>query len=153
MGSKNILTKLLDDREGNNAMTDVEKLLDEGNIIQIKPQGTSMWPLFSSGNEQAIVAPVDRALKSGDVVLYRRKESILVIHRICRCDKKGYYLVGDNQTEIEGPIKESQIKGVMVAFIRKGKTVSVNNVLYRLYSFVWLKSRRVRAVYRKIKWR
>ena len=55
-------------------MTDVKKLVDEGNIIQIKPQGTSMWPLFSSGNEQAIVAPVDRTLKSGDVVLYRRKE-------------------------------------------------------------------------------
>ena len=40
-----------------------------------------MYPLFVPGRDQAVVAPVDaEQLKREDVVLYRRDESILILH-------------------------------------------------------------------------
>ena len=62
---------------------DIEKLLADGNIIKIKPQGYSMYPLFIPGRDEACIEHVAfSSLKRDDVVLYRRDESILVLHRI-----------------------------------------------------------------------
>ncbi len=129
------------------AKADIEKMLREGKTVQFQPQGYSMYPLFLPGRDAAIVQPVtDPAkLKRGDVVLYRREQSILVLHRIWKRDGSGFYLVGDNQKEIEGPLKAEQMKGILTGFIRKGKYCPVRNPAYRLYSTVWLRLRPVRS--------
>ncbi len=128
---------------------DIEKLLQEGNNIQIKPQGYSMYPVLVPGRDEAIIEPVGaRKLRRGDVVLYRRDPEvtggILVLHRIWKCKEAGYYMVGDNQTEIEGPLREEQIKGIMVGLVRKGKYISVRNVPYRISTGGWLLLRPMR---------
>ena len=62
---------------------DIEGLLQEGHSIRLKPQGYSMYPLFISGRDEAVIAPCSPdTLHRGDVALYRRDESILVLHRI-----------------------------------------------------------------------
>uniref|UniRef100_UPI0040560DFE S24/S26 family peptidase n=1 Tax=Acetatifactor sp. TaxID=1872090 RepID=UPI0040560DFE len=125
----------------------IEELLAQGKTVQFTPIGSSMCPLFAPQRDQAIVAPVeDRRLKRGDVVLYRRKQSVLVLHRIWKVKSDGFYMVGDNQREIEGPIEREQIKGIMVAMIRKGKQFSVQNPGYRLGTMVWLQLRPFRHV-------
>ena len=127
-----------------NDKVDIEQLLKEGCTIQIKPQGYSMYPVFVPGRDEAIVEPVeDKKLKRGDVVLYRRDldvefGGILVLHRIWKVKEEGIFLVGDNQKEIEGPLRKDQIKGVMIALVRKGRTISVKNVLYRFFTGIWL---------------
>ena len=124
---------------------DLEKLLMEGKTVQVSPRGFSMYPLFTPGRDQAVIAPADPAgLKRGDVALYRRKESILVLHRIWKKKGEGFYFVGDNQTEVEGPLEADQIRGVPTAFVRKGKTVSVKNPLYRGAAGLWLLLRPIR---------
>lgn len=122
---------------------DIEKLLSEGKSIQIKPQGYSMYPVLVPGRDEAIVEQVGkRRLRRGDVVLYRRmsgeRKGILVLHRIWKVKEKGYYLVGDNQKEIEGPLQPDQMKGIMVGMLRKGKYVSCKNPWYRLLTRGWL---------------
>lgn len=154
---------------------DIEQLLAEGNIIQIKPRGYSMYPLFVPGRDEAIVAPVacgDEAagvsmngatmefvafsrLKRGDVVLYRRDKTddadkgILVLHRIWQRKGDRFYLVGDNQKEIEGPLRPDQIRGIMVAMIRKDRKISVKNPVYRVLTGIWLVMRPVRPAISK----
>ena len=103
---------------------DLEALLQDGNIIRIRPQGYSMYPLFIPGRD--------------DVVLYRRDQSILVLHRICKITAEGFFMVGDNQSEIEGPLRADQIKGRLIAFVRNGKEISVKNPPYRFLSALWL---------------
>lgn len=126
---------------------DIEKLLAEGSTVQFKPQGYSMYPLFVPGRDEAVVAPVDpMQLKRGDVVLYRRDGSILVLHRIWKRKGDGFYLVGDNQSEIEGPLRPEQMKGVLVEIIRKGRCFSVKNPIYRLFAALWLWLRPFRPV-------
>lgn len=125
----------------------IEQLLMEGKTVQIFPRGYSMYPLFVPGRDQAVIAPVDiRRLKRGDVVLYRRREGILVLHRLCRRKKnpEGYYFVGDNQVEVEGPLDRDQLRGVMVRFVRHGRSVSVKHPVYVAASTLWLWLRPVR---------
>lgn len=140
---------------------DIEKLLAEGNRIQIKPQGYSMYPVLVPGRDEAIVAPVREEgsgerdfthvskLKRGDVVLYRRDQGILVLHRIWKRQGDRFYLVGDNQKEIEGPLRPDQIKGIMVGMVRKSKKISVKNPIYRVLTGIWLWMRPVRPVVSK----
>lgn len=120
-------------------MQDIEGLLAEGNTIQLKPRGYSMYPLFVPGRDQAVIAPAEEEkLKRGDVVLYRRDEGILVLHRIWKRKGSRFYMVGDNQHEVEGPLRPDQIRGVLTGVVRRNKYFSVKNPVYRFLSGIWL---------------
>ena len=97
---------------------DIEQLLKNGSAVKLKPQGYSMYPLFVPGRDSAVIEKADcDRLKKGDVILYRRENGILVLHRICRITKDGFYTVGDNQTAVEGPLTASQISGKLIHII------------------------------------
>lgn len=133
---------------------DIEKLLREGKNIQIKPRGYSMYPVLVPGRDEAIIEPIGtRKLRRGDVVLYRREPEvtggILVLHRIWKRTENGFYMVGDNQTEIEGPLREAQIKGIMVGLVRKGRYISVRNIIYCIATRGWLFMRPARPIIAK----
>ena len=136
---------------GAGTKVNIEDILKSGKSVQMKPQGYSMYPLFMPGRDWAVISPVEdtEKLKKGDVVLYRRDGSILVLHRIYRHDSTGFYMVGDNQKEIEGPLRPDQIRGILVAIIRKGKHISTDNLFYRFLFGVWLIMRPVRPAVAK----
>ena len=118
---------------------DIEQLLAEGKTIKIKPQGYSMYPLFVPGRDEACIEHTDfYSLKRGDVILYRRDKSILVLHRIWKITGNSFYMVGDNQTEIEGPLRADQVRGKLTGFVRNGKFVDVKNPIYHFLSSLWL---------------
>lgn len=127
------------------ALQSIEQILESGQALRIKPQGYSMYPVIVPGRDEVIVQKTDTAaLKRGDVLLYRRDQGILVIHRLYKKDKNGYYMVGDNQTEVEGPLRPDQIKGKMTVLIRKGREIDVNSLFYRMLCGIWLFMRPVR---------
>ncbi len=130
---------------------DIEQLLKDGSAVKLKPQGYSMYPLFIPGRDEAVIEayPIDQ-LHRGDVILYRRDHGILVLHRICRITADGFYLVGDNQTEIEGPLRPDQIRGKMTDVVRNGKSFSVSHPLYRMLSSIWLFLRPIRPLFWRI---
>ena len=137
--------------EGMEKNIDIEALLSGGQSIQLYPQGYSMYPLLVPGRDEVILSPLpERVLRRGDVALYRRDTGILVLHRIWRCKEDGYYMVGDNQTEIEGPLALSQVRGKMIAVIRNGKSFSTGNPLYVIFSRIWLILRPFRPVISQI---
>lgn len=126
-------------------MESIEKLLEDHETIQISPKGYSMYPMLIPGRDQAILTKAaPEELRRGDVVLYRREDGMLVLHRLCRIRPEGFYMVGDNQTEVEGPLKGEQIKGKLTAFIRKGREIRVTNPIYRFAASIWLVLRPVR---------
>lgn len=118
----------------------VEALLSEGKSVEFSPSGTSMYPLFVTPKDKAVVVPYgnDIKLKRGDVCVYRRKDGPLVIHRIVRVNGDSVWFCGDHHTEIEGPLPITCIKGKMTEFVRKGKRFSVNNSGYRFLAGLWL---------------
>lgn len=136
---------------------DIESLLAAGRTIQMRPQGTSMYPMFADPADEAVIAPVDvMKLKRGDVVVYRRAPEaggLLVMHRIYRRNGEEFYMVGDNQSEIEGPLRADQMRGILVQWVRRGRTYSVKNIGYRLFSGLWLVMLPLRnPVHRMLAW-
>ena len=101
---------------------DLEKLLNDGAIIRIRPQGYSMYPLFIPDRDEALIQQVP----------------IGYLQRIYAVTPAGFFMVGDNQSELEGPIQPEQIKGKLIAFIHNGKEISVDNIPYQILSFLWL---------------
>ena len=55
---------------------DLEQLLRDGNIIRIKPQGYSMYPLLIPGRDEALIQQTSSTdCRRNDVVLYRRDQT------------------------------------------------------------------------------
>lgn len=127
------------DREGR---CDIEALLLAGKTVCFRPQGTSMYPMFVSPEDTAVVAPADVGkLRRGDVVVYRRtKEAggLLVMHRIYKRRGNEFYMVGDNQSAVEGPLFAGQMRGILVAWTRNGREYSVRGIGYRIFFGLWL---------------
>ena len=114
-------------------------LLNEGKNVQLHPQGYSMYPLIVPGRDEVIISPLgNHKIQPGDVLLYRRKSGRLILHRVYKTTLKGFYMVGDNESEIEGPIYKDQIHGIMTAFYHKGKKIKTSNFFYFLSWNVWL---------------
>lgn len=127
---------------------EIEQLLEAGKAVQIYPKGYSMYPMFVPGRDAAVIkkAQISR-LRRADVVLYRRKEGILVLHRIAKRKGNDFYMVGDNQVNLEGPLEAEQIKGILLSFVRNGRTISVRNPIYRGCASLWLMLRPLRGCF------
>ncbi|MCR5738957.1 MAG: S24/S26 family peptidase [Lachnospiraceae bacterium] len=129
-----------------------EEVLRSGRPIEISPRGYSMYPLLVPGRDKVVVVPVTmKRPRNHDIVVFRREGSILVIHRIVKIRRSGdggreFYIVGDNQKELEGPVRESQICGTVVRINRKGKKIKTDDPLYRILVSVWGFLRPVRPV-------
>ncbi len=134
--------------------------LKDNQSLKITPQGTSMCPCFLGGRDSVYVARPNFPLHKGDIALFLRSNGVYIIHRVYKVEhsKQGnlYYMLGDNQGWIEGPISEDQIHAVAVKIIRKGKTIHCQtNHLYRAFVRIWLLVRPLRLgllnPYRKLK--
>mgnify|MGYP002462434963 FL=1 len=123
---------------------EIEPLLKAGACIQIYPQGYSMYPFIDPRRDEVVLAGIEEgsALRRGDVVLYRRENGMLVLHRIYKIGQDGLYLLGDHQTAIEGPVRREQVKGKMTGMVRDGRYMDVGNPGYRMLSVVWLRPAR-----------
>ena len=123
-----------------------EALLLSGISIQMVPSGYSMYPLVNPNHGDAVILePLgDRNPKKGEVVLFRRcstanpgEGDLLVLHRIVKITPEGYYLVGDNQCDIEGPVERSRMCGVMTAVIKENRRRSVDALRYKFPCLLW----------------
>lgn len=151
---------------------DIDSYLSAGHSVSFAPIGSSMYPLFvPEYRDRAIIVPLKEfagnaaacdetsnyeelpsltGLKRGDVVLYRREDGMLVLHRIYRVRRQKpegtrvFFMVGDHQSELEGPLPGSFLRGVMTGFTRKGRSHSVRNPGYIILSRVWLLMRPLR---------
>ncbi|MFR1950209.1 MAG: hypothetical protein ACLS3D_09630 [Roseburia hominis] len=99
-----------------------------------------MYPFIDPRRDEVVLAGIEdgSALRRGDVVLYRRENGMLVLHRIYKIGQDGLYLLGDHQTAIEGPVRREQVKGKMTGMVRDGRYMDVGNPGYRMLSVVWL---------------
>ena len=130
-------------------MSSLEKYLSEQGRVISANVGVSMLPLLREGKDLFFIEKkgVGRC-KVGDVVLYRRKRQY-VLRRIIEVRPEDYVILGDNCTLKEYGIKDSDILAVMTSFIRNGREHSVNEVTYKVYSFVWMRMTPLRIFFRR----
>lgn len=113
--------------------------LDEGHQLKIPLSGLSMFPLLVGGRDEAVISTtLGKKIRRGDIALYVQADGTHVLHRIHHIKNNEFYMLGDAQTWIEGPIRKKSILAVAVAVVRKGKTISCRRIDYRVFSALWL---------------
>ena len=82
-----------------NRSGNIELCLNELGYAIVPTEGTSMWPLLKEGETLVEAVTKDKKqLKKEDVVLYRKNNGTLVLHRIIKIEKEDTFLVlGDHQ--------------------------------------------------------
>lgn len=137
----------MDCEKSKQAFTIIQKEIALHQKVRIYPQGYSMWPFLQEGRDSVIVKPLSLSrMHRGDILLYRRKDQILVLHRLYRKKKNGFFMTGDNQRQIEGPVAPRDILGVVTTIQRKQHTFSRFHPLWLLTSHLWLLLRPVRPL-------
>ena len=112
-----------------------EEYLEKNDDLTYTNVGVSMMPLLHQGRDLfTVTKKTARRCKAGDVVLYRRPPNKYVLHRIIAVRPDDYVILGDNCVRKEYGIKDSDIIGIMTGFVRNGRTYSVKDLPYRLYS-------------------
>lgn len=128
--------------------TNIEKELAEHGFYASNTLGTSMRPLFKTHRDMIVVKRPEGMLKKYDVALYVTPRGKYILHRIIKVKKDCYIFRGDN-TYAPETVPFDWVKGVLVKFNRKGKSHTVNDFSYKLYSRFWHFIYPPRFVYRK----
>ena len=132
----------------------IKETLKAGNNVRLIVTGTSMYPLLTPERDSVVVAPCD-TIKKRDIAFFERVSGLLVMHRVVKAKKDGFYCVGDNQIVVEGPISYDNLLGKIILLVRNGKEIDVRSLRYRIYAWFWTLVRPFRrgvlAVRRKIK--
>ena len=122
----------------------IEKYIKQNGEFIAIPVGTSMYPMLRNRRDSVHLVRCDRELKKYDLPVYKRTDGKQVMHRCLGRDKNGYIMCGDNQSELEYGITDSQVIAVAKGFYRDEKYISADNVLYKLYCRIWCSSLRLR---------
>ena len=113
-----------------------EELLQKDGYIIYTNVGYSMMPLLRQKKDVIEIRQVTGRCNKYDVVLYKRGDRY-ILHRIIKVLPDGYYIVGDHCTKLEKDIKDENILGVMTRVVRNGKSITPDNIWYKVYVHVW----------------
>ena len=113
-------------------------IAQSGELVSTIVCGSSMVPFLSGNRDYVYLCLPEQKLKKGDIVLFVRKNGDFVLHRIKKVTVDGYYMLGDRQTELEGPIEKSQIKLIAVKDKRKDKILTPKHLKWKFYSKIWI---------------
>lgn len=133
----------------------VSDLLEQGQKVKISVSGNSMYPFLRDGIDSVEFAWVSfEEIVRGDIVLIRRTGGDYVMHRVYRKNEKSFYMVGDAQQWIEGPLYPQQLVAVVSAIWRKERRIPCSDSGLKLLVRIWLTLRPCRYIifrlYRKL---
>lgn len=139
--------KVIDTREYVSAL---RELTEEGREVSMRISGNSMSPFLIHERDFICFKKPDRPLKVGDMVFFERKNGQFVMHRIWKVKPEGYYIVGDAQKEIEGPVERNQIFAVITKVQRKGKWIEPQDFWWEFFAHIWIHMIPLRFVVMKL---
>lgn len=121
-------------------MNNIERSINELGYAVAPMAGTSMMPLLKEGRDRVELEPCSQErLKKGDVVLYKKNDGTLVLHRIIKTENREFFTVlGDHQFKNAERVNKNQIIAVACGFFIKGRYVTEKTRWYRMYKKIWL---------------
>lgn len=114
-------------------------IIKSGKDVSVTVTGSSMAPFLAHLRDSIIVSPPPRQFHRGDMVFFQRQDGSYVMHRIHHLKEGKLYLVGDNQTEIEGPIDPEQVFGIVRKVIRNGKLLQKGDFWWDFFEKAWIR--------------
>jgi len=115
------------------------EILEHGGRAWITVTGMSMYPFLREGKDCVELAKTSfSGIKKGDIVLIKRMDGAFVLHRVCRKEKDCFYMVGDAQQWIEGPLAPDQLQAKVTKIKRNDRIIDCNNPILKACVSVWM---------------
>lgn len=116
----------------------LEELTEEGKTVSLLISGNSMSPFLVHERDYIFFRKPDSTLKKGDMVFFRRDTGEYVMHRICKVKDNQYFIVGDAQNVVEGPVRRDQIFAKIIRVERKGRQIGPGNFWWEFFEHIWI---------------
>ena len=117
----------------------IEEILEQGQNSRITVTGSSMYPFLRDGVDSVEFSKGSfDSISRGDIVLIRRRDGAYVMHRVLKKEGISFYMVGDAQQWIEGPLYADQLLAVVTAVYRKDRKIVCRSIWWRTLSGIWL---------------
>ena len=118
-------------------------MIEQGKTVKITVTGYSMYPLVTNRRDAVLLAKAED-VKVGDVPLFVRKDGSYILHRLVGKKDGAFVAMGDYETKPEYPIYRENVVAKAVGFYRKGRYIDCKSIRYRIYSFLWRRTARIR---------
>lgn len=117
----------------------IDELFKQDKHVTIAACGTSMYPFIRDGIDSIELRRGRyEEITRGDIALVLRKSGEYVLHRVIRKSADEFYIIGDNQNWIEGPLVPEQFIAVATSIFRKHRKIHCGSLLWRFMSHIWL---------------
>ncbi len=116
----------------------IEEMVKSGASVPVYISGNSMNPFLTDRRDVVYLKSFsDNDLKKDKILLFRRSDGQLVLHRLLKQLADGkLQVVGDGQTVCE-KIDKAQVIAVVSEIERKGKKRSADYFVWKAVSFGW----------------
>lgn len=131
-------------------LSTLREMVKEGHDVSLIISGSSMAPFLIHHRDTIIFGPIERPLKRGDMVFYERPSGQFVMHRIRWVKPEGLYLIGDAQTETEGPLDPDRVFAIVKQACRKGEWINESCKLWQFFATTWLRVIPLRRIIMKM---
>ena len=116
----------------------IRERLAAGQTVRYLPfRGVSMLPMLRQGKDAVELSPLPEKLKKYDLPVYQYPSGKYVMHRVMDVNADHYICLGDNTLEYEH-IRPEWMIGVVSAFKRGEKRISVDSKGYWIYCRIWV---------------
>ncbi len=111
----------------------ISEAVKDGGCFYLSPRGKSMHPTIREERDKvALVEFV--SFKKGDILLYRRKNGQVVLHRLVGFKRGEPVMCGDAQFSLEYGITKEDIIARVSEIVRKEKLINVDSASFKFYS-------------------
>ena len=113
-------------------------LLEAAESVPLVISGNSMSPFLTHRRDTVYLSRVQRPLKKGDMILFRRDSGDYILHRILRMENGMYILIGDAQNWVE-PVRDDQVLALVTAVRRKDKLLKEGDFWWVFFEKIWIR--------------
>lgn len=130
---------------------DLQDVINSGGIIPLGVTGGSMMPFLKHLRDTVFIRKCICAdLKRGQILLFKREDGRLILHRVRKVCSDGKLLMnGDGQVWCE-IIECSQVIASVCEVERKGKRYKSDSFIFKMWDFLWFPTRPLRPFLFKI---
>ncbi len=123
----------------------IQALLTEASAVPLVISGNSMSPFLVHGRDTVYLSRIEKPVKRGDMVLYRRENGSYILHRVYAVKGPLYDMVGDAQTDIELSVRREDMIAVVTSVNRKGKILKRNSFCWMFFEKIWIRMIKIRS--------
>ncbi len=117
----------------------IKEILEGGGRAWITVTGMSMYPFLREDEDSVELSSTSvDTIKRGDIVLIQRVTGEYILHRVLRREKESFYIIGDAQQWVEGPLMPEQLIAVVTAVKRNKLQFTCQNKFWGLLVATWI---------------